>query len=380
MLLSSLVGLIAYSSFQTCDVFNPRPGAGLTWDNVSTLDNRTLHTGRLRVPLSPHAHDAADTPFFDLEIVMTTWPGVVQPEPLLNHNGGPGSSASSGTSLTGPEYKNFAVFGITQRGVRWWKPNPLATPTPMFECSAADMRLPPKQLPRSYAISDFTSCPCAFVDGTPLIGQSFAAIDPENATAVEGIFERMAERGRRCTAQSKWQLAKESTSRQFNFLEWSGTSMLAHDLDRLRAAVCAEKLNLHGYSYGTGVVATYLTKFPERVGQAVLNGNMPPTPETRVFAEGNGGAFTQAYSFLQQACALDSSYSPCANLTRAGTDAFWRALLVKMRAGELYAPTASARRFPLQIGLLAAHLQARRGPSPIFTSSPHSAFLTLRRG
>lgn len=290
---------------------------------------------------------------------MSTYPGVAHPEPLLNHNGGPGSSASSGTTFKGPEYEKFAVFGITQRGVSWWNQSAwrAAAPTPMFECSAADMRLPPKQPGRSYAISDFTSCACAFVDGTPLIGQSFAAIDPENASAVQGIFERMAERGRRCTAQSKWQLDTRAGGRRFNFLEWSSTSMLAHDLERLRGATCADKLNLHGYSYGTGVVATYLTKFPQSAGQAVINGNMPPTPESRTFAEGNGGAFTQAYAFLQQACALDTAYAPCANLTRAGTEAVWAGLLVRLRAGELYAPTGSGGRFALQIGLLAAHLQ-----------------------
>jgi hypothetical protein len=227
---------------------------------------------------------------------MTTHPGVQSPEPLFNHNGGPGSSASSGFSvLDGTE--NYAVWGITQRGVRWWKPSPLATPTPMFECSVDDMHLPPasgRRAGKKVDISDFSSCACAMVDGTPLLGQSFAAIDPTNSFAVQNIFEKMALRGERCVAQSKWQVSNAAGGRSFNFLEWSSTSMLAHDIEQFRTAVCAPTMHVHGYSYGTGVAATYLTKFPASVGKAVLNGNMPPTPETRTFAEGNAGAFVQA--------------------------------------------------------------------------------------
>ena len=188
-----------------CDVFNPAADSGLTWDSVEQLlDNRTLRVGRLRVPLSPHPQDRADTPYYDLEVAMATYPGVENPEPLFNHNGGPGSTASSATALAGDEYKPYAVWGITQRGVRWWRPPSAdAAPTPMFECDVSHMRLPPSRPRdgRAFDISDFTSCPCAMVDGTPLLGQSFANIDPENVPAVRGIFEKMAERGDRCVAQ-----------------------------------------------------------------------------------------------------------------------------------------------------------------------------------
>ena len=45
-------------------------------------------------------------------------------------------------------------------------------------------------------ISDFTDCPCALPDGTPLVGQSFVAIDPLNASEVENHLSKMTLRSR----------------------------------------------------------------------------------------------------------------------------------------------------------------------------------------
>jgi pimeloyl-ACP methyl ester carboxylesterase len=54
------------------------------------------------------------------------------------------------------------------------------------------------------------------------------------------------------------------------------TSIAVTDLDRVRAAIGAEKLNLVGGSYGTRVAQVYLRQFPARVRSIVLDGVVPP--------------------------------------------------------------------------------------------------------
>jgi pimeloyl-ACP methyl ester carboxylesterase len=54
------------------------------------------------------------------------------------------------------------------------------------------------------------------------------------------------------------------------------TGVAVTDLDRVRAAIGAEKLNLVGGSYGTRVAQVYLRQFPARVRSIVLDGVVPP--------------------------------------------------------------------------------------------------------
>lgn len=54
------------------------------------------------------------------------------------------------------------------------------------------------------------------------------------------------------------------------------TTVAVTDLDRVRAAIGAEKINLIGVSYGTRVAQVYLRQYPERVRSVVLDGVVPP--------------------------------------------------------------------------------------------------------
>ncbi|MDZ4811866.1 MAG: alpha/beta hydrolase [Pseudomonadota bacterium] len=54
------------------------------------------------------------------------------------------------------------------------------------------------------------------------------------------------------------------------------TSVAVTDLDRVRAAIGADKINLIGGSYGTRAAQVYLRQFPERVRSIVLDGVVPP--------------------------------------------------------------------------------------------------------
>ena len=48
------------------------------------------------------------------------------------------------------------------------------------------------------------------------------------------------------------------------------------DLDAVRAALGAERINLVGASYGTRAALEYQRQFPRRVRRAVIDGVAPP--------------------------------------------------------------------------------------------------------
>lgn len=54
------------------------------------------------------------------------------------------------------------------------------------------------------------------------------------------------------------------------------TSVAVQDLDRVRAALGYEQINLYGISYGTRVAQHYLRRYPARVRTAILDGVVPP--------------------------------------------------------------------------------------------------------
>eukprot|EP00439_Symbiodinium_sp_Y106_P073498 s73_g13.t2 len=336
---------------EECDLLHPLEG--LKWTHSKKVGNNTVYSGNLTVPLSPHAEDKDDTPFLDLLVMLVVPPGPGPSEPLLVHCGGPGSDA---TCVLGNSIQGYAGFSISQRGIG-------VTANPNFECDPSYMKFPPKGKSQ-YEISDFTDCPCALPDGAPLVGQSFANLDPNNDSQVEVLFRSMAARSRRCAADSKWMLTGPR-GKKYNFLEWSGTRMLAHDIDFFRSRICAPKLNLNGDSYGTAVAAVYADMFPDRVAKMVINGNMPPEPNTLEFAKGQGMALTQAFGHLERMCVKWTSTHPCdyfsdeMSLTKA-----WNALIGEIRAGRLTAPTnlpamgqGGNVSFPLSIGLLQGYVQ-----------------------
>jgi pimeloyl-ACP methyl ester carboxylesterase len=54
------------------------------------------------------------------------------------------------------------------------------------------------------------------------------------------------------------------------------TSLAVSDLERVRAALGYERINLYGVSYGTRVAQQYLRRFPARVRTLILDGVLPP--------------------------------------------------------------------------------------------------------
>jgi pimeloyl-ACP methyl ester carboxylesterase len=54
------------------------------------------------------------------------------------------------------------------------------------------------------------------------------------------------------------------------------TSIAVQDLDRVRAALGYDRIDLYGSSYGTIVAQQYLRRFPDRVRSVILDGVVPP--------------------------------------------------------------------------------------------------------
>jgi pimeloyl-ACP methyl ester carboxylesterase len=54
------------------------------------------------------------------------------------------------------------------------------------------------------------------------------------------------------------------------------TSLAVQDLDRVRAALGYDRINLYGSSYGTIVAQQYLRRHPDRVRSVILDGVVPP--------------------------------------------------------------------------------------------------------
>lgn len=60
-------------------------------------------------------------------------------------------------------------------------------------------------------------------------------------------------------------------------LAWYGTTQTVADIERVRAALGYDRVNLLGASYGTRVALTYIRTHPDRVRSAVLAGVAPPS-------------------------------------------------------------------------------------------------------
>jgi pimeloyl-ACP methyl ester carboxylesterase len=78
--------------------------------------------------------------------------------------------------------------------------------------------------------------------------------------------------------------AAACSERGGELLEHLRTTDVARDIDLIRAAMGAPKINFIGFSYGTYIGQVYATLFPDRVEKMVLDSSIDPT---RVFYQAN---------------------------------------------------------------------------------------------
>ena len=170
-----------------------------------------------------------------------------------------------------------------------------------------------------------------------------------------------------------------------------GTTAAMADLDAVRQALDAERINLVGVSYGTRAALEYLRLYPQQVRRVVLDGVAPPD---MALPEASAPDAQAAFDALLQSCSQDAacgSQHPklhqtwqtlLASLPRTVTVAhpltgrdetlrLTREMLLGMVRAALYAPTtasalpaaldaAAQGRFAPLLGLASALAPARR--------------------
>jgi pimeloyl-ACP methyl ester carboxylesterase len=124
-----------------------------------------------------------------------------------------------------------------------------------------------------------------------------------------------------------------------SLIDHDTTADVARDMNLLREAVHAKKLNYVGLSYGTGLGAVYANLFPRRVGHMILDGNLDPVSWT------SGGRLPSGLrrgADLATAGTMRSFLSLCGKVktsecafsagTPAATRAKWQTLLRRLLA------------------------------------------------
>ncbi|WP_432133837.1 MULTISPECIES: alpha/beta hydrolase [unclassified Streptomyces] len=202
---------------------------GLTWKKCATAAYPTLQCASLKVPLD-HADPRGEQITLALSRVPHTAPEYQGP--LLVNPGGPGGS---GLSLAGfvaaalPEAvaARYDVIGFDPRGV--------GRSTPALNCRPGH----------------------------------FTPVRPDSVPGTAAVEEANLARARSFA---------EACARKYpDILPHINTRASAHDMDAIRAALGARRLNYFGYSYGTYLGAVYAKLYPQRVRRMVLDSVVDPT-------------------------------------------------------------------------------------------------------
>merc|ERR1719487_2696524 len=231
--------------------------------------------GFMTVPLGTLEMHAEQFP--DVKVYVCIKFATIQPAPkgtIFGHCGGPGTLSQCGLNLAyqaGPDYN---AVGIDQRG--------LGRSGPTF---AVD------------------SCAGDF-DGN-IWG---VLTDPLNEADTRHFLQKQKDRALKCFNDPSFQLPSKDGSevtpgvKTFNFLQFTGTSHVAEDLNSFRRAIGAKKLSLHGASYGTMIAMAYATMYPGRVDKFILNSPMPPTANSLHIAWDAAYGMEQVWDNFANAC------------------------------------------------------------------------------
>ena len=98
------------------------------------------------------------------------------------------------------------------------------------------------------------------------------------------------------------QLTAGCEKRSGRVLPYVGTTIVAQDMDRVRAALGDAKLTYLGYSYGTAIGASYLDQFPTHVRAMVLDGALDPTSTWDQLLAGQSKGFDVALNAFLANC------------------------------------------------------------------------------
>jgi hypothetical protein len=133
--------------------------------------------------------------------------------------------------------------------------------------------------------------------------------DPTNRTEIQLYLNSLKERTFNCwtceTCGFRLNSTQEDGSeKNFHFLQYSGTRQLAEDIERFRIAIKAPKLSIYGISYGTTVMGTFATSFPESVDKMVLDSNVDPGSDLLKLAKEQAIGIDRRIEYLIYSCTV----------------------------------------------------------------------------
>ncbi|WP_328874838.1 alpha/beta hydrolase [Streptomyces sp. NBC_00287] len=265
----------------------PHSAPKLTWKGCGTTNYPTLQCASLKVPLdhtNPHGQQ--------ITLALSRVPHTAKKYqgPLLVNPGGPGGSGLTlagfvASTLPKEVAAQYDVIGFDPRGVG--KSKPALTCKPGY----------------------------------------FNPVRPDSVPSTPAIEKANLQRAK--------SFAKACGDKYADLLPYINTISAVQDMDSIRHALGAQRINYFGYSYGTYLGAVYAKLFPERVRRLVLDSVVDPTG---VWYEDN---LAQDYAFNDRHLAFMAWVAKHHATYKLGTDpakieAKWyamRAALAKKPAG-----------------------------------------------
>ncbi|MEY9485082.1 alpha/beta hydrolase [Streptomyces calvus] len=207
----------------------PFPTARPAWKKCGTEDYPTLQCASVEVPLD---HAAPDGRRITLALSRVPHTSATYQGPLLVNPGGPGGS---GLTLAGFVAASLPAEVAAQYDVIGFDPRGVGASRPALDCAP----------------------------------DHFAPVRPDSVPTTPAVEEANLTRVR--------SFAEACTEKYADLLPYIDTRSAVRDMDVVRRALGAERLNYFGYSYGTYLGAVYAKLFPQRVRRLVLDSVVDPT-------------------------------------------------------------------------------------------------------
>ncbi|QYX79267.1 alpha/beta hydrolase [Streptomyces akebiae] len=241
--------------------------AKVAWKKCATDDYPTLQCASVKVPL-----DYAKPSGKKITLALSRVPHTSKTYqgPLLVNPGGPGGS---GLTLAGYVASSLPKKVAAQYDVIGFDPRGVGASKPALNCKPG----------------------------------YFNPVRPDSVPSTAAIEKANVERAKA--------FAKACATKHKDVLPYINTISAVKDLDSIRKALGAKKINYFGYSYGTYLGAVYAKLYPERVRRLVLDSIVDPTG---VWYEDN---LDQDYAFDKRHKAFTKWVAKYNSTYKLGTDA-----------------------------------------------------------
>ncbi|MFJ1968531.1 alpha/beta hydrolase [Streptomyces sp. NPDC087903] len=240
--------------------------AKLTWKKCGTTDHPTLQCASLKVPLdhaNPHGRQ--------ITLALSRVPHTAKKYqgPLLVNPGGPGGS---GLTLAGFVASALPKAVAAQYDVIGFDPRGVGASKPALNCGPG----------------------------------YFNPVRPDSVPGTHAIEKANLKRAK--------SFADACGRKYASVLPYINTVAAVRDMDSIRGALGAKRINYFGYSYGTYLGAVYAKLYPERVRRLVLDSIVDPTG---VWYDDN---ISQDYAFNDRHRALMAWIAKYDTTYKLGTD------------------------------------------------------------